>query len=85
MQVKWTGFRYRPEFADPALEFAERSAVTAPEQMCQTERHILTDHPAAYLEVFYSAEGDDMTIHRAWFTCSGCHASLEAEYDTAIG
>ncbi len=37
MEVKWTSFRYRPEFADPALEFAERSASTAPEQLCQAD------------------------------------------------
>lgn len=46
MDVKWTSFPYRAEFADPALEFAERSAGTAPEQMCQTERHMLTTIPA---------------------------------------
>jgi hypothetical protein len=84
MSVQWTSFLYRPRFSDPALEFAEQSAGTAPDQMCQTERHMLTTIPAAYLEVFYSSSGDDMTVHRAWFTCSGCHANLEAEYEPAV-
>jgi hypothetical protein len=85
MRVKWTSFPYRAEFADPALEFADRVAGGTPSQLCQAERHTLAQHPAAYLEVFYSSSGDIMTVHRAWFTCSGCHAKLGAEYDPDIG
>jgi hypothetical protein len=85
MTIRWNSFRYRAEFGNPALEFAERMAITPPEVACQAERHMLTGVPAAYLELFYSSSDDDMTIHRAWFTCSGCHAQMEAEYDPYIG
>ena len=71
-------FRYRPEVTGVLGEFAERSAVTAPESLCQTERHMLTVTPAAYLELVATVDPEGMTVHRAWFTCSGCHAQIEA-------
>ena len=82
--MEWTSFRYRPEVTGVLGEFAERSAVTAPESLCQTQRHMLAVNRAAYLELITTSEGDEITIHRAWFTCSGCHAALEAEYDPAV-
>lgn len=85
MQVKWTSFPYRAEFPDPALEFADRVAGADPPRLCQTERHVLSGRPAAYLEVFYTNSGDDMTIHRAWLACTGCHAKLGAEYEHVGG
>jgi hypothetical protein len=82
--MQWGSFPYKPRFDDEALE---RAAGTAPEQLCQSERHMMSTNPAAYIELFYTSTPDadgGMTVHRAWFTCTGCHAQLEAEYDPAI-
>lgn len=81
MAVIWASFRYSARLSDPELEYAELAAGTPPEVACQAERHLIEGYPAAWLEVFYSTEGENMTVHRAWFTCSGCHAKIEAEYE----
>lgn len=76
----WVSFRYRP---DSTGEF-ETSVVTPADQPCQTERHMTSDIPAAWLEILYTASNGDMVVNRAWFTCKGCHAGLEADFAAAI-
>lgn len=80
MNVKWASFLYRP---DGSGEF-EPDAITPPDQLCQTERHMMSTTPAAWLEVLCTPDSGGMTVHRAWFTCTGCHAALEADYDPEL-
>lgn len=85
MSVKWGSFPYRARFGDPAIDALEPLVSTAPEQLCQAERHMMTTIPAANLELLFTKNDGSMTIHRAWFTCSGCHAALEDDYDPETG
>lgn len=85
MSVHWGSFPYRARFGDPAIDALEPFVSTAPEQLCQAERHMMTTIPAAHLELLYSPADESMTVHRAWFTCSGCHAQLETERDPETG
>ena len=81
MTVSWVSYPYRPRFDDPELE---QAAGTALEQMCQTEKHMMSVTPAGFIELFFTDEGGPV-VHRSWFTCSACHAQLEAEYEHAAG
>lgn len=80
MELRWGSFPYRP---DSTGEF-ESDAITPPEELCQAERHMFTDIPAAWLELLFSPDNGGMLIRRAWFTCSGCHAALEADKEAGL-
>lgn len=85
MSVKWGSFPYRARFGDPAIDALEPMVMSSPEQLCQAERHMMSTIPASHLELLFSPADESMTVHRAWFTCSGCHSALEGIYDPETG